>query len=243
MPRIATMVLEETNNPGTGTFALAGAIAGRRPWSSAFSSGDLVYYFATDGTQTEWGIGTYTSGSPGTVSRDTVLGNTANTMSRLNFTTTTYVYSESPAEQSSGAMGSAAFANPSVPTLGGTVGSISLRAPGSSLRVDLAAGITLPDTSAPSGAWEILRCTLSLYATASDGTASGAAIVQAARDIKVEAPGAYAMGCPLDLALVATGLASGATYLVQLDVTIPTTSDGIKHTLGIKDAGIVWLSL
>lgn len=51
-----------------------------------------------DGTQSEWGTGTITAGSPDTISRDNVIGNSANTTSRLNFTGLTYIYNELCAE-------------------------------------------------------------------------------------------------------------------------------------------------
>ncbi|NVN44853.1 hypothetical protein HW537_13190, partial [Asaia siamensis] len=97
MPKFASFVLEHSNNPGTGPFALSGAPPGRRGWSSAFADGE-VYYFADDGTQAEWGIGRLTHGQPATISRDKVLGNTFDRQDRLNFTGLVYVYSDQPAE-------------------------------------------------------------------------------------------------------------------------------------------------
>ncbi|NLI27671.1 MAG: hypothetical protein GX413_09860 [Acetobacter sp.] len=94
---LADYVLETATNPGTGSFTLNGAETGRRPFSAAFKSGDSVFYFASDGTQAEWGIGTFTSGSPNMLARSTVAGNTAGTKSALNFTGKTEVYNEIPA--------------------------------------------------------------------------------------------------------------------------------------------------
>ncbi len=37
MPKFAPFVLERSNNPGTGPFALSGAPPGRRGWSGAFA--------------------------------------------------------------------------------------------------------------------------------------------------------------------------------------------------------------
>ncbi|MCH4024078.1 MAG: hypothetical protein LKH33_06865 [Acetobacter sp.] len=94
---LADYVLETATNPGTGSFTLNGAETGRRPFSAAFKTGDSVFYFASDGTQAEWGIGTFTSGSPNMLARSTVAGNTAGTKSALNFTGKTEVYNEIPA--------------------------------------------------------------------------------------------------------------------------------------------------
>src|ERR1700750_3368852 len=95
---LSTYVLENCTAPGTGTtVSLAGAIAGRRSFAAVFTSGSPVFYFLDDGTQAEWGIGTFTSGTPNTVSRSTVISNTATTTSRLNFTGATRIYSSLPA--------------------------------------------------------------------------------------------------------------------------------------------------
>ncbi|MBN8872660.1 MAG: tail fiber domain-containing protein [Rhodospirillales bacterium] len=96
---VRNFVYETANAPGTATtVSLAGSVTGRVPWS-VFASGSLVYYFMTDGSQEEWGYGTYTSGSPNTLSRSTVLGNSAGTTSKLNFAGSTRVYSNIPAEK------------------------------------------------------------------------------------------------------------------------------------------------
>jgi hypothetical protein len=50
-----------------------------------------------DGTQAEWGIGLFTSGAPNTLTRSTVIGNTAGTTVKLNFAGTVRVYNEVPA--------------------------------------------------------------------------------------------------------------------------------------------------
>lgn len=95
--------IEETaTNPGTSlTVNLAGATPGRLPWIGAatFASGAIVFYGMDDGTQSEWGIGKVTAGTPNTLERTTVLGNSAGTTSRLNFSGAVRVYCEVPAEQ------------------------------------------------------------------------------------------------------------------------------------------------
>lgn len=92
-------VEELANNPGSATtIQLAGAPAGRRPFVSAasFSSGETVAYGIVSGAMFEYGIGTVTAGTPNTLSRTTVLGNSSGTTSRLNFTGACNVYNELP---------------------------------------------------------------------------------------------------------------------------------------------------
>ncbi|MDQ1078013.1 hypothetical protein [Pseudoroseomonas cervicalis] len=91
------LVQETVNNPGTAvTVNLGGAPVGRRPFVSAttFGDGDSCFYYLTDGTNTEWGVGTLAAGPPATLSRTTVLGNTAGTTARLNLTGTCIAYCE-----------------------------------------------------------------------------------------------------------------------------------------------------
>lgn len=91
---------ESCNAPGTNSvISLAGAPTGRRRWRDAFASGSAVYYGIDDGSQAEWGIGTLTWGTPDTLTRATVLGNTAGTTSRLNFSGACRVFNEMPAER------------------------------------------------------------------------------------------------------------------------------------------------
>ena len=100
MAQLANFVLETCNAPGVAsTINLAGPPAGRRSFASAFSSGATVYYFLDDGTQAEWGYGAFTAGSPNTLQRQTVIGNTAGNTTLLNFTGTVRVYCDCPAER------------------------------------------------------------------------------------------------------------------------------------------------
>lgn len=96
--QLGNYVLETATSPGTGGFTLNGAEANRRAFSAAFPSGGNVFYFADDGSQAEWGIGTLTVGTPSTLARSTVLGNTAGTKVALNFPGSVEVYNEIPAE-------------------------------------------------------------------------------------------------------------------------------------------------
>ena len=64
-------VKETTTTTGTGTYTLAGAVAGFEAFSEIGNS-NTTYYCCTDGTDFEVGIGTYTlSGT--TLSRTTIL--------------------------------------------------------------------------------------------------------------------------------------------------------------------------
>ncbi|MFT8932127.1 MAG: hypothetical protein ABF976_10260 [Acetobacter syzygii] len=96
---LANFVLETATSPGTGAFILNGPETGRRPFSAAFRSGQAVFYFADDGSNAEWGLGTLTIGTPSTLARTTILGTTSGAMQALNFTGTVEVYNEIPAER------------------------------------------------------------------------------------------------------------------------------------------------
>lgn len=98
VPQLADLVLETANAPGTGAFTLGGAPDGRQTFADAFPNGGDVFYYATDGVQSEWGIGTLTVGSPNVLVRKTVIGNLFGTTAALNFTASVTVYSEVPAK-------------------------------------------------------------------------------------------------------------------------------------------------
>lgn len=99
-------IVEETcNSPGTTTaILLGGAVDGRLPFihPATFANGDTVFYairgLVSGVVQTEWGIGTVASGPPTQLSRTTVVGNSAGTTARLNFTGAVRVYNETLAE-------------------------------------------------------------------------------------------------------------------------------------------------
>lgn len=96
--QLADFVLETATAPGTGSFILNGPEPDRRSFSAAFPNGGAVFYFADDGSQAEWGVGTLAVGTPSTLSRTTVVGTTGNSKSALNFSGTVEVYSEIPAD-------------------------------------------------------------------------------------------------------------------------------------------------
>jgi hypothetical protein len=97
---LGNFILETANAPGTAaTVTLAGAAAGRVAFSQKFQTGAPCYYFLDDGSQAEAGSGTFTVGPPNTISRATVIWNSAGNTSRLNFTGQTRIYNEIPAER------------------------------------------------------------------------------------------------------------------------------------------------
>lgn len=64
-------VKETTTTVGTGAYLLAGAVTGYQSFSTVGNL-NTTYYCATDGTNWEVGIGTYTTSGPG-LTRDTIL--------------------------------------------------------------------------------------------------------------------------------------------------------------------------
>lgn len=97
---IRNYVLETANAPLTAvTVLLAGASAGRLRWRQAYASGSQAFYFLDDGAAAEWGIGTVTVGTPDTLSRDIVIGNTLGTTARVSFSGAISVYNEIPGEK------------------------------------------------------------------------------------------------------------------------------------------------
>lgn len=96
-PQLADLVLETANAPGTGAFTLNGAPEGRQTFADAFPNGGDVYYYASDGTQSEWGVGTLTVGTPNTLVRKTIIGNLFGSTSALNFTASVTIWNEAPA--------------------------------------------------------------------------------------------------------------------------------------------------
>jgi hypothetical protein len=92
----ADRVQETSTTTGTGTLTLAGAVTGYQAFSSAFVTGQTVYYVVTDGTNWEVGVGTYTTSST-TLSRDRVLSS-SNSGTLVNFPSgTKNVWCDEPA--------------------------------------------------------------------------------------------------------------------------------------------------
>lgn len=89
---LKNFVKETASAPGTSTtFNLGGATAPFVTFAASFLNGATCEYVMYSTTQAEWGVGTVTHGSPNTLSRTTVSGNTAGTTAKLNFTGTTTV--------------------------------------------------------------------------------------------------------------------------------------------------------
>lgn len=65
-------VQETFTTTGTGTISLGGAVTGYQAFSSVCSNTDTTYYAATDGTNWEVGLGTYST-SGNTLARTTIL--------------------------------------------------------------------------------------------------------------------------------------------------------------------------
>lgn len=91
---LAAYIAESATNPGTGTVSLGGALTGRRTFIDAVGDANTCPYYITDGTQAEWGIATIAAGTPNTLARTTVDGNTSGTTAKLNFTGSVTVYSD-----------------------------------------------------------------------------------------------------------------------------------------------------
>lgn len=67
-------VYETTITTSTGSYLLAGVVnASCRPFADA-GNGGVIPYIVEQGTKSEWGIGTYDSGT-NTLARTTILGN------------------------------------------------------------------------------------------------------------------------------------------------------------------------
>jgi Chaperone of endosialidase len=98
---LGNLILETTNAPGNAADCLLlGPVSGRLPFSFWFSSGAQCFYVLNDGTQQEWGIGTFITGSPNVLNRTTVIKNSVGSTARLNFLGSTRVYNDIPAERS-----------------------------------------------------------------------------------------------------------------------------------------------
>ncbi len=109
MAKFADRVVETTQTTGTGTLDLDGAQTGFRAFSDELITGQTVYYAIEDDpknpTEYEYGIGTWTSGSPNTLSRDTVEGS-SNGGSKISLTGgTTYTVSAVVTKSSLGGQG------------------------------------------------------------------------------------------------------------------------------------------
>lgn len=82
-------VQEVSSSPGgTGTINLSGTVPGFVTFATGIGSGNDTYYCIYDASTSQWevGVGTYTSGSPNTLSRTIVFDNSSGTTANINFT-------------------------------------------------------------------------------------------------------------------------------------------------------------
>lgn len=97
--KIGNRVKETSDTTGTGTLDLAGAPTGFRAFGDEFTSGDTVYYLIVDDpdnpTAYELGVGTFTAGTPDTLSRDTV-EDSSNSGSKVSFVSGTKTVISTP---------------------------------------------------------------------------------------------------------------------------------------------------
>ncbi len=104
----ADRVQETSTTGGTGTLTLAGAVVGYQTFTSAFVTGQTVYYAMTDGKNWEVGSGTFTAAGP-TLSRDHVFAS-SNAGAPVNFPGFLYVWDDEPAVSIADKALTAAFA-------------------------------------------------------------------------------------------------------------------------------------
>ena len=88
----AEKIGESCSTTGTGTFSLGGAYGVFRTWLTGFSTGDVVFYYATNDAGSIWelGYGTLTSGSPATLTR-TLIASSSGAL--INWAATFRIYS------------------------------------------------------------------------------------------------------------------------------------------------------
>jgi|TARA_B100000085_G_scaffold283770_1_gene315192 hypothetical protein len=95
-------VKESSTTTGTGTFSLAGAFTDYESFANGIGNNNTTYYTILNAGLDEFevGLGTYLNGSPNTLSRDTVLSNSLNNTSKINFSAgTKIVFCTLPADK------------------------------------------------------------------------------------------------------------------------------------------------
>lgn len=86
--KLASRVDQQSTTTGTGTLSLSGTVLSTYVgFVNAVGSGKQVYYCAVNRSANEWeeGIGTITSGTPDTLSRDRVLGGSSGVGTLVSF--------------------------------------------------------------------------------------------------------------------------------------------------------------
>ena len=86
--RSADFVKETTNTQGTGAYALLGAPSSYMTFLIGVGNGNKAPYAVRSGKTWERGIGTVSTGSPPTISRNVILGTSAGNTSAINWPTT-----------------------------------------------------------------------------------------------------------------------------------------------------------
>lgn len=95
---VADRVKETTTTTGTGAVSMGGAESGFRAFADAFTTADQTYYVIEGAGEWEVGKGTLTTGTPWTLSRDTILAS-SNSGSVVNFSAgTKSVFCDLPAQ-------------------------------------------------------------------------------------------------------------------------------------------------
>jgi hypothetical protein len=107
----ADKIGESCSTTGTGAFSMGGAYGAFRTWRSGFASGQTAFYLATNDLGTIWeiGFGTFTTGTPDTLSRTLIASSTG---ALVSWATTPYRVFSAPvgatlASLLSGGLGSA----------------------------------------------------------------------------------------------------------------------------------------
>ena len=95
-------VKETSTTTGTGTLDLAGASSGFVTFVAGIGNSNTTYYAIHEQGTNNWevGIGTVTDATPDTLSRDTVLNNSAGNTSKISFSGTLDVFCTMPASKS-----------------------------------------------------------------------------------------------------------------------------------------------
>ena len=80
-------VKESSTTSGTGTLNLAGVVTGFVSFVSGIGNSNTTYYAIFEQGTANWevGLGTVTDATPDTLSRDTVLSNSAGNTSKITF--------------------------------------------------------------------------------------------------------------------------------------------------------------
>jgi hypothetical protein len=81
---LAAMVEETTETIGTGTLSLSGPTAQHRGFLAGFGALGTCHYTLLWGNHWEYGIGTFTDGTPDTLSRDLIINSSFGSSQKIN---------------------------------------------------------------------------------------------------------------------------------------------------------------